>query len=219
MNNEDVFDLLQSSEQLDYSLSSITHNKFEFNLDEDIKEPSYYRNLIEVLNNATEQDLVVLNINSGGGHLDSAISIIDALRNTRANTLAWISGSAYSAAGIIALSCQNLEVGEFATLMCHNSQYGLGGYTTDIKDRAVFEHKMISKIMHSVYKHFLSVDEVEAVLSNKTIWMDADEIIERLSYMQEKFQEEFEQEMEKMQSEALEGEETKTPKKKKILPS
>ena len=52
------------------------HNKFEFNLDEDIKEPSYYRNLIEVLNNATEQDLVVLNINSGGGMLDSAISII-----------------------------------------------------------------------------------------------------------------------------------------------
>lgn len=184
MNNEDVFDLLQTSEQLDYSLSSITHNKFEFNLDEDIKEPSYYRNLIEVLNNATEQDLVVLNINSGGGHLDSAISIIDALRNTRANTLAWISGSAYSAAGLIALSCQNVEVGEFATLMCHNSQYGLGGYTTDIKDRAVFEHKMISKIMHSVYKHFLSVDEVEDVLSNKTIWMDADEIVERFTKMQ-----------------------------------
>jgi len=219
MNNEDVFDLLQSSEQLDYSLSSITHNKFEFNLDEDIKEPSYYRNLIEVLNNATEQDLVVLNINSFGGHLASAISIIDALRNTRANTLAWISGSAYSAAGLIALSCQNVEVGEFATLMCHNSQYGLGGYTTDIKDRALFEHKMTSKIMQSVYRFFLSPEEIESVLMNKTIWMDSDEIIERLSYMQEKFQEEFEQEMEKMQSEALEGEETKTPKKKKILAS
>ena len=221
MNNEGVFDLLQSSEQLDYSLSSITHNKFEFNLDEDIKEPSYYRNLIEVLNNATEQDLVVLNINSGGGHLDSAISIIDALRNTRANTLAWISGSAYSAAGIVALSCQNLEVGEFATLMCHNSQYGLGGYTTDIKDRAVFEHKMISKIMHSVYKHFLSVDEVEAVLSNKTIWMDADEIVERFTKMQEKLQDEFEAELEAFQKEQeddIEGAYTK-PKKKKILPS
>lgn len=219
MNNEDVFDPLQSSEQLDYSLSSTTHNKFEFNLDEDIKEPSYYRNLIEVLNNATEQDLVVLNINSGGGMLDSAISIIDALRNTQANTLAWISGSAYSAAGLIALSCQNVEVGEFATLMCHNSQYGLGGYTTDIKDRALFEHKMTSKIMQSVYRFFLSPEEIESVLMNKTIWMDSDEIIERLSCMQEKFQEEFEQEMEKMQSEALEGEETKTPKKKKILAS
>ena len=221
MNNEDVFDPLQSSEQLDYSLSSITNNKFEFNLDEDIKEPSYYRNLIEVLNNATEQDLVVLNINSGGGYLDSAISIIDALRNTRANTLAWISGSAYSAAGIVALSCQNLEVGEFATLMCHNSQYGLGGYTTDIKDRAVFEHKMISKIMHSVYKHFLSLEEVEDVLSNKTIWMDADEIVERFAKMQEKLQDEFEAELEAFQKEQeddIEGAYTK-PKKKKILPS
>ena len=210
MNNEEVLDLLQTYEQLGYSLSSITHNKFEFNLDEDIKEPSYYRSLIEVLNNATEQDLVVLNINSGGGQLDSAISIIDALRNTRANTLAWISGSAYSAAGIIALSCQNLEVGEFATLMCHNSQYGLGGYTTDIKDRAVFEHKMISKIMHSVYKHFLSVDEVEAVLSNKTIWMDADEIIERFTKMQEKLQEEFEESLEEFADEGV------TPKKKLV---
>ena len=218
MNNEEVLDLLQTYEQLGYSLSSITHNKFEFNLDEDIKEPSYYRSLIEVLNNATEQDLVVLNINSGGGQLDSAISIIDALRNTRANTLAWISGSAYSAAGIIALSCQNLEVGEFATLMCHNSQYGLGGYTTDIKDRAVFEHKMISKIMHSVYKHFLSVDEVEAVLSNKTIWMDADEIIERFTKMQEKLQEEFEAELEAFQKEQEdEIEDVEKPKKKKLL--
>jgi len=219
-NNEDLnLDLFQHNEQLSYSMSSVVHNKFEFSLDEDIKEPSYYRNLIEVLNNATEQDLVVLNINSFGGHLDSAISIIDALRNTRANTLAWISGSAYSAAGLIALSCQNVEVGEFATFMCHNSQYGLGGYTTDIKDRALFEHKMTSKIMQSVYRFFLSPEEIESVLMNKTIWMDSDEIIERLSYMQEKFQEEFEQEMEKMQSEALEGEETKTPKKKKILPS
>lgn len=214
MNNEEVLDLLQTYEQLGYSLSSITHNKFEFNLDEDIKEPSYYRSLIEVLNNATEQDLVVLNINSGGGQLDSAISIIDALRNTRANTLAWISGSAYSAAGIIALSCQNLEVGEFATLMCHNSQYGLGGYTTDIKDRAVFEHKMISKIMHSVYKHFLSVDEVEAVLANKTIWMDADEIVERFTKMQEKLQEEFEAVLDGFQDEI---EETPPKKKKKLL--
>ena len=105
--------------------------------------------------------------------------------------------------------------------MCHNSQYRLGGYTTDIKDRAVFEHKMISKIMHSVYKHFLSVDEVEAVLSNKTIWMDADEIVERFTKMQEKQQDEFDAELEafqKEQEDALEGAYTK-PKKKKILPS
>ena len=75
--------------------------------------------------------------------------------------------------------------------------------------------------MHSVYKHFLSVEEVEAVLSNKTIWMDADEIVERFTKMQEKLQDEFEAELEafqKEQEDALDGVYTK-PKKKKILPS
>ena len=55
--------------QLSYTSKEYSSSKYEFNLDEDIKEPSYYRTLIEVLNNATEQDLVVLNINSGGGLL------------------------------------------------------------------------------------------------------------------------------------------------------
>lgn len=192
--NNEGLDFQQPTEQLPFTLTSITHNKYEFNIDEDITVPSYYRNLIEVLNNATEQDLVVLNINSDGGMLDSAISIIDALRNTQANTLAWISGSCYSAASLLALSCQNIEVGDFATLMAHNSQYGLGGYTTDIKDRAVFEHKMTSKILHSVYDGFLTKEEIETVLANKTIWMDSDEIAERVAVMQEKRMKQFEDE-------------------------
>ena len=76
---------------------------------------------------------------------------------------------------------------------------------------------MISKIMHSVYKHFLSVDEVEAVLSNKTIWMDADEIVERFTKMQEKLQEEFEAELEAFQKESEDEQQTKKVKKKPLL--
>ena len=64
--------------------------------------------------------------------------------------------------------------------------------------------------MHSVYKHFLSVEEVEAVLSNKTIWMDADEIVERFTKMQEKLQEEFEDSLEEFSDEEV------TPKKKLV---
>ena len=210
----------QQAEQLPYTLTTMTQNKYEFNLDEEITVPSYYRNLIEVLNNATEQDLVVLNINSDGGMLDSAISIIDALRNTRATTLAWISGSAYSAASLIALSCQNIEVGEFASMMCHNSQYGTGGYTTDIKDRALFEHKMTSKIMNSVYRHFLSQEEIDAILANKTIWLHSEEIVERVEKMQEVLAKEFEAELEAFQKEQEDALDYGVkPKKKKILPS
>ena len=78
---------------------------------------------------------------------------------------------------------------------------------------------MIPEIMHSVYRFFLSPEEIESVIMNKTIWLDSNEIIERLSYMQEKLQEEFEQEMDKMQSEILGEEGTPKPKKKEVLQS
>jgi len=212
-NEQESLQLFQN-EQLDFTCSDMVSTKYEFHLDQEILEPSYYRSLINVLNSTSENDLVVLNINSGGGMLDGALSIIEALKNTRANTLACLVGSCYSAATLIALSCQNIDVGEFATLMCHNSSYGLGGYTTDIKDRANFEHKMISKIYHSVYKDFLRKEEIEYVLDNKTIWMDSDEIIERLAVMDDLRM----KEMEALQNEVddLEREE---PIYKKLLPS
>jgi len=171
--------------QLDFTCSEFTSMKYEFYLDQEIVEPSYYRSLINVLNGASENDLVIININSGGGMLDSPISIMEALKATKANTVAFIAGSCYSGATLIALTCDDVVVGEFATFMCHNSSYGLGGYTTDIKDRANFEHKMTAKIYRSVYKGFLTDEEIDDVLDNKTIWMDSDEVVERLAVLNE----------------------------------
>ena len=145
--------------------------------------------------------------------LDSAISIIEALKNTRAQTLACLVGSCYSAATLLALSCDNIDVGEFATLMCHNSSYGLGGYTTDIKDRANFEHKMIAKIYRSVYKNFLTDAEIESVLDNKTVWLDADDIVERLEIVNELRM----QEMEALDNELLDEEKSEPIFKTQLL--
>ena len=91
------------NEQLEFTCSEMVSTKYEFHLDQDILEPSYYRPLITVLNNASENDMVVLNINSGGGMLDSAISVIEALKNTRAQTLACLVGRCYSAATPLSL--------------------------------------------------------------------------------------------------------------------
>lgn len=184
VNTQEVSGFAQT-DQLDYTQSEFVSVKYEFHLDQEIFEPSYYRSLINVLNSATENDLIILNINSGGGMLDSAISIMEALKATRANTVAFIVGSCYSGATLIALTCDDVVVGEFATFMCHNSSYGLGGYTTDIKDRANFEHKMTAKIYRSVYKGFLTDEEIDDVLDNKTIWMDSEEVVERLAVLNE----------------------------------
>ena len=213
--------LQQQQDELPYTCSDMVSTKYEFYIDQDILEPSYYRNLITVLNNATENDLVILNINSQGGSLDSAISIMQALRDTRAETIAHTVGSCYSAATLLALSCNNVDVGEFSNWMIHDGSYAVASKSSDIVTRASFENKFIRNIFKSVYIPFISEQEMNDVMRGVDLWMTSEEVRERFTKMQEKLQDEFEAELEafqKEQEDALDGVYTK-PKKKKILPS
>ena len=213
--------LQQQQDELPYTCSDMVSTKYEFYIDQDILEPSYYRNLITVLNNATENDLVILNINSQGGSLDSAISIMQALRDTRAETIAHTVGSCYSAATLLALSCNNVDVGEFSNWMIHDGSYAVASKSSDIVTRASFENKFIRNIFKSVYIPFISEQEMNDVMRGVDLWMTSEEVRERFAKMQEKLQDEFEAELEafqKEQEDALDGVYTK-PKKKKILPS
>ena len=189
--NSSVEDLVlgvsaNNEDELSYSCVNLPSVKYEFYLDEDIRSPRYYRGLVDVLLNvATPADVIVLNINSDGGNLDSAVAIIEALKRTQAETVAVITGRCCSAASLIALSCRNIDVGEFAVLMVHEVTFGAGGSTKDVKGQGEFEHRMIEKLYKSVYKHFLTEKEIEDVLDNRTIWMDSEEILERLEQMNE----------------------------------
>ena len=212
--------LQQQQDELPYTCSDMVSTKYEFYIDQDILEPSYYRNLITVLNNATENDLVILNINSQGGSLDSAISIMQALRDTRAETIAHTVGSCYSAATLLALSCNNVDVGEFSNWMIHDGSYAVASKSSDIVTRASFENKFIRNIFKSVYIPFISEQEMNDVMRGVDLWMTSEEVRERFTKMQEKLQDEFEAELESFQKEhedVIEG--SVKPKKKKILPS
>ena len=214
--------LQQQQDELPYTCSDMVSTKYEFYIDQDILEPSYYRNLITVLNNATENDLVILNINSQGGSLDSAISIMQALRDTRAETIAHTVGSCYSAATLLALSCNNVDVGEFSNWMIHDGSYAVASKSSDIVTRASFENKFIRNIFKSVYIPFISEQEMNDVMRGVDLWMTSEEVRERFANMQEKLQYEFEAELEafqKEQEDTIEGSASTKPKKKKILPS
>lgn len=210
-NSEDL-DFMLPTEQLAYTCSEVVSTKYEFHLDQDILEPSYYRNLITVLNNATENDLVVLNINSQGGMLDSAINIMDALSNTRAHTLAYTTGSCYSAATLIALSCNSVEVGEFSNWMIHDGSYGVVSKSTDIVNRASFENKFIRKLFKKVYVPFINETELEDIMRGLDLWLTSEEVQERLDNMQDIL-------MQELGGDEIPDEEKEEPLIKKILVS
>lgn len=196
-------------------------------LDEEIKSPKYYRTLLQAAESLSEGDVLHISVNSYGGHLDGALAIIQAMKNTEAHVQVAIDGAAASAAGLIALASPNLLISEYATMMIHAASFGSFGKQGDVLSHAGFVDRRIKAIMQDVYRDFLSEDELKDVLMGREIWLDADEIVERLQARkekQERKQREAERELQKAMKAAKApakpaGKSTAKPKAKtKALP-
>lgn len=149
-------------------------------LDEDIGEPSKYRDLISMLYGAGEMDTFNLIINSGGGQAASCGAIVEAIQGTEAKVRAVLLGDCHSAASIIALNCDEVIVSDSATMMIHTAQFQTGGNTHMVKGYVDFSHKVINKMLDKTYDGFLTPEELANVKMGHEIWLDSDDIGKRL---------------------------------------
>lgn len=152
--------------------------------DEDIGEPSKYRELINALYMADEQDEFNFFINSNGGSLDACMAIVEGIKSSPAFVRAIINGTAHSAASIIALSCGEVIVTESASMMIHTASYGTGGSTHNVKSHTDFSTIHINKILDKIYTGFLTAEELSEVKKGVEMWFFADDIVQRLKNRQ-----------------------------------
>ena len=168
------------SNHLPYFESTKTNRSIKIFLDESIREPKYYRTVLQGIDSLNEGDLVIININSYGGHLDGAIALINAIENTEADVHVIIEGIAASAASLIALAAPSISVSPYATMMVHSATFGAFGKQSDVISHASFVDKQVRNLMGSVYKDFLSDKELEEVIMGKELWFTSEEIVLRL---------------------------------------
>jgi len=163
-------------------------------IDGSFREPAFYRGVINMLMNASEQDTAAFIINSPGGSLAGLLSLLEGINMTKANTVALVVGSASSAASMFALHCNEVYVGDNATFLCHNISYGTGGKGSDVLAHVQHTTSSASKLLRKTYKHFLSEIEITDMINGKEIYMESDEIVERLQQREELTQAELEKE-------------------------
>ena len=163
-------------------------------IDGSFREPAFYRGVINMLMNAAEQDTVAFMINSPGGSLSGLLSLLEALNMTQANTVALVVGSASSAASMFALHCNEVYVGDNATFLCHNISYGTGGKGSDVLAHVQHTTSSASKLLRKTYKNFLSEIEINDMINGKEIYMESDEIVERLQQREDLLQAEYSEE-------------------------
>jgi len=145
-----------------------------------IEDAKQYNDWFEVIRNANETDIVKLHINSPGGDLFTAIQFMRILNESNAVIVASVEGACMSAATMIFLCANQFEISEHSMFMFHNYSgiaFGKGG---EMYDNITHERKWSEKIMRNVYKDFLTEEEIKAILDNKDIWMEGEEVLKRL---------------------------------------
>ncbi len=162
------------------TVKEVTNKCYDVFLDEEIDEPSKYRDLISILFNAEEEDDINLFFNNVGGSVDSACSIIEGLKATRAETSAVLLGQCHSASSIIMMYCKNIYVTDSAYMLVHTATSGSFGTVGNIQKQAEFVNNKVSKLMEEAYRGFLSEEEFEKLHLGLEFWFDADEIRKRM---------------------------------------
>lgn len=174
--------------QLEPSLSFLQHTEViqvhrnKVFLDDVILDARYYREVIHMLQEMTENDSCEFYVDSPGGNADGMLALINAVENCQGQVICFIEGECASAASLFSLACPNVVVGKRARMLCHSARFSLpGGKHADQRSHFQFNDKLLTSIIEEFYEGFLSPEEIQDVLNGKEHYLMAEEIEERLA--------------------------------------
>lgn len=159
--------------------NTISKNEYIINVDTDILDPTEYREVFDILRTAKREDKIILKINSMGGYIHTMIQWVNALLYTKAKTIAEVY-TAYSAASVIALSCDEIKFQHFCSMMIHNMNLDIGGKISDVEGYAKFAISQDKDIANTIYTGFLTKEEIKKVNSGSEVWLDKNQCLSRI---------------------------------------
>lgn len=180
MNNEDmkIIPMLQQNKTFTTEFRGV---RYDYYLTGVIGDPEEYLDLCNILRSAGQQDEVVIRFNTPGGQLRTGNMIINAINECEGTVIGFIESDCGSMGTYIFLACHTWGVSEAAEFFCHTCSSGSYGKEHETYEQAVFLRRQQHKLMRQRYKNFLSDEEIESVISGSDVYLDADEIMERLN--------------------------------------
>lgn len=157
-------------------------------LNRPFEDISQFSSLIDVLEQATTEDTVLIRLASPGGSLDAIIPVLAAMDSTEASIHCHVDTSIASAATFIMLKGHMITFNRHSDAMLHNIQYGAGGHAGNVEARVNHVQKTGKHLIKEVYKDFIDDNEMQRLFDGLEIYLTADECIERLKSRAEKQQ-------------------------------
>lgn len=157
-----------------------TGNVFDFYLNGTIEGPESYVEWNHLIRTASENDVIYLHINCYGGDVMSSIQLMRALSESRAQVVASVEGACMSAATFIFLIADAFEISDHSMFMFHNYSGFTFGKGNEMKEQIFHEEKWANNLMKTIYKGFLTEEEINEIQNGKDYWMAPEEVGKRL---------------------------------------
>lgn len=154
---------------------------YEYYISGAITGPEDYVHIFDQIRHAREDDDVKIYINSYGGDMSTAIQFMRVLSETSATVTCSIEGVCASAATLIFLNADIFEVTPHSSFMVHNYSGGTYGKGGEQYAQVAHEKKWSEKLFKEVYEDFLSVKEIDDILAGRDLWMEIEEVAERMN--------------------------------------
>jgi ATP-dependent Clp protease protease subunit len=121
---------------------------------------------------------VTVRVNSPGGNMTDGLAIYNLLRQTAKPVRVVVDGLAASAASLIAMAGDSIEMGEGTLMMIHPAQTMIYGSSVDLRETAMLLEKASSS-MADIYAARSKRDKAEVLqMMYAETWMNAQEAID-----------------------------------------
>lgn len=154
--------------------------RYDYYLTGAIGDPEEYLDLCNILRTAGPQDEVIIRFNTPGGQVRTGNMIINAISESEATVVGFIESDCGSMGTYIFLACDTWAVSEAAEFFAHTCSYGTFGKESECFSQMEFMRKQQHKMIRKRYSNFLDEQQIETILLGGDIYLDSDEIMERL---------------------------------------
>ncbi len=185
--NEDTI----SADELGYFVKVIPTTIITIPIDEPIRESRYYRQVVSGISELNESDEIHFKISSPGGQLVGLETLLSAIRQSPATSVAFIEADCHSAASLLALNCDAVSVSDFGNMLVHFVSFGTVGPSNHVIKHAEHIRKTSEKLFRETYEYFLTEEEItKCVEDDYQLWLDAEQILQRFEHRIKMLQEE-----------------------------
>jgi ATP-dependent protease ClpP protease subunit len=176
--SQGLWDILKSNRNTPYveDYGSIK----EYYLVEEIGEPQDYVDCFHEIRNSRDTDTIKIYINCPGGNLFTTIQFLQVLSETKAHVIVCVEGACMSAATLIFLMGDEYIITDYSMFMFHNYSGGTEGKGAEMYHGMIHQRKWSAKLFKEMYQNFLTEQEIAELLNDKDLWLDAQQVIERL---------------------------------------